>query len=133
MTGGNSTTTDDDEPVTTDDASAADQAAEPTVAGPADPTADGGADAPPSARTLPGGLLDDAEAARRYLAWAAVALLALLAVVATVRVYTSASTAIVRFVAPALRPVFEAAFNLVVLLLALAGITRLLRGLRAAD
>lgn len=77
-------------------------------------------------------LLDDPDQARRYLMWTAVALLALLAVVATFRVYTSASTAIARFVAPDFRPLFQAAFNLVVLLLAVAGITGLLRRLQAA-
>jgi uncharacterized membrane protein (DUF106 family) len=78
------------------------------------------------------GLLDDPDEARRYLMWAAVALLSLLAVVATFRVYTSASTAIARFVAPDFQPLFQAAFNLAVLLLAVAGITGLLRRLQAA-
>lgn len=77
-------------------------------------------------------LLDDPAAARRYLLWIALGLLALLAVVATFQVYTSASTAIARFVAPDFRPLFRAAFNLVVLLLAVAGITTLLRELQAA-
>ncbi len=77
-------------------------------------------------------LLDDPDVARRYLMWTAVALLAILAVVATFRVYTGASDAIERFVAPEFRPLFQAAFNLVVLLLAVAGITSLLRRLQAA-
>lgn len=77
-------------------------------------------------------LLDDPETARRYLMWAAVALLALLAVVATLRVYTGTSNAIAQFVAPDFRPLFQAAFNLVVLLLSVAGITVLLRDLKAA-
>ncbi|MFB6354374.1 MAG: hypothetical protein ABEJ92_09850 [Halobacteriales archaeon] len=76
--------------------------------------------------------LDDPDAARRYLMWTAVALLALLAVVAMFRVYTGASAAIARFVAPDFRPLFQAAFNLVVLLLAVAGIVGLLRELQAA-
>ena len=77
-------------------------------------------------------LLADPDEARRYLMWTAVALLALLAVVATFRVYTNASTAIARFVAPDFQPLFQAAFNLAVLLLAVAGITGLLRRLQAA-
>ncbi|NIS31201.1 MAG: hypothetical protein GWO04_15220, partial [Actinobacteria bacterium] len=72
------------------------------------------------------------EAARRYLMWAAVALLSVLAVVATVRVYTGASQAIGRFVAYEYRALFQAGFNLAVLLLAVAGISRLLRRLQAA-
>lgn len=78
------------------------------------------------------GFLNDPEAARRYLLWIAVGLLALLAVVATFRVYTSASAAISRFVAYEYRALFQAAFNLAVLLLAVAGITTLLRRLQAA-
>lgn len=77
--------------------------------------------------------LDDPDQAKRYLMWTAVALLALLAVVATFRVYTSASTAIGRFVAYEYRALFQAAFNLAVLLLAVAGITTLLRRLQAAS
>lgn len=77
-------------------------------------------------------LLDDPETARRYLQWLAVALLALLAVVATFRVYAGASAAIGQFVAPEFRPLFQAAFNLAVLLLAVAGISVLLRRLQAA-
>ncbi|MDZ7700988.1 MAG: hypothetical protein U5J98_02355 [Halobacteriales archaeon] len=76
-------------------------------------------------------LLDDPAEAKRYLLWAAVALLALLAVVATFRVYTSTSQAIGRFVAYEYRALFQAAFNLAVLLLAVAGITSLLRRLQA--
>lgn len=78
------------------------------------------------------GVLDDPAAAKRFLMWVAVALLALLAVGATFQIYTNASTAIARFVGPDFRPLFQAAFNLVVLLLAVAGITRLLRRLQAA-
>lgn len=78
------------------------------------------------------GFVDDPETARRYLMWVAVALLALLAIVATFRVYTSASSAISRFVAYEYRALFQAAFNLAVLLLAVAGITTLLRRLQAA-
>ncbi len=96
-----------------------------------DPTAD---DAPSDDRPAAGGtgLLDDPDEAQRYLMWAGVALLALLATVAMLRVYTNTSNAIARFVAPDFRPLFQAAFNLAVLLLAVAGIGTLLRRLRAA-
>lgn len=77
--------------------------------------------------------LDDPRDARQYLMWAAVGLLALLAVVATFRVYTSASAAIARFVAYEYRALFQAGFNLAVLLLAVAGITTLLRRLQGAS
>lgn len=77
-------------------------------------------------------VLDDPMAAKRFLMWVAVALLALLAVVATFQIYTNTSTAIARFVGADFRPLFQAAFNLVVLLLAVAGITRLLQRLQAA-
>lgn len=76
-------------------------------------------------------IVSDPVTAKRYLMWAAVALLALLAAVATLQVYTNVSSAIGRFVAPNYRPVFRAVFNLVVLLLAVAGITVLLRRLQA--
>ena len=81
----------------------------------------------------PTALLDDPETARRYLLWIAVALLSVLAIVATVRVYTGASQAIGRFVAYEYRALFQAGFNLAVLLLAVAGISRLLRRLQAAS
>lgn len=63
----------------------------------------------------------------RYLRLGAVALLSLLALLATVRLYTSASAAIAGWVSPDFVPVFQAAFNLVVLLLALAGLAALYR------
>lgn len=63
----------------------------------------------------------------RYLRLGAVGLLSLLAVVATFRLYTSASSAIARWVSPDFVPAFQAAFNLIVLLLALAGLAMLYR------
>lgn len=77
------------------------------------------------------GMVGDPVTTKRYLMWGGVALLALLAAIATLQVYTNVSSAIARFVAPDYRPVFHAAFNLVVLLLAVAGITVLLRRLQA--
>ena len=63
----------------------------------------------------------------RVLRLGATGLLALLAVVATIQLYTNASTAISRWVAPEFVPAFQAVFNLVVLLLALAGLAWLAR------
>lgn len=77
------------------------------------------------------GALDDPRIARRYMLWTAVGLLALLAALATLRVYTNTSAAIARFVAPEFQPAFQAAFNLIVLLLSIAGITLLLRRIQA--
>lgn len=61
------------------------------------------------------------------LEWAALLILGLLAVIATFRFYLAASTAIGRLVTPEYEPLFQAGFNLVVLLLAITGISILLR------
>ena len=58
----------------------------------------------------------------RYLRLGTVGLLSLLVLVSTVQLYANASAAIGRWVSPDFVPVFQAAFNLVVLLLALAGL-----------
>lgn len=63
----------------------------------------------------------------RVLRLGATGLLALLAVIATIQLYTNAATAISRWIAPEYVPVVQAAFNLVVLLLALAGLAWLAR------
>lgn len=63
----------------------------------------------------------------RALRVGAMGLLALLAVVATIQLYTNASGAISRWVAPEYVAAFQAVFNLVVLLLALAGLAWLAR------
>ena len=63
----------------------------------------------------------------RYLRLGAIGLLSLLALVATLQLYWNASAAISEWVAPAYVPVFQAAFNLVVLLLALSGLAVLAR------
>lgn len=75
-------------------------------------------------------LLGDVEGARRYLALAALAVLGLFAVIATFQFYTNVTAVINTWIAPDFRPVFRAAFNLFVLLFALAGIGLLLRELR---
>lgn len=79
------------------------------------------------------GVFGDPTTAKRYLLWGGVVLLALLAAVAMLQVYTNISSAIARFVDPDYRPVFRAVFNLVVLLLAVAGISALLRQLQTIE
>ena len=76
--------------------------------------------------------LSDADA-WRYLRLGAIGLLSLLVVVSTVQLYTNASAAIGQWVSPDWVPVFQAAFNLVVLLLALAGLAAVARRRRAAE
>lgn len=63
-----------------------------------------------------------------YLRYAGVGLLALLAAIATFQFYTNTSRAIGTFVANTYEPAFQAAFNLVVVLVAVAAISILLRG-----
>lgn len=64
-----------------------------------------------------------------YLLKGALVLLALLALVATLQFYLTTQTAISRWVAHEYRPLFLAAFNLVVLLASGIGITLVLRRL----
>lgn len=64
-----------------------------------------------------------------YLLKGALVLLALLALVATLQFYFATQTAISRWVAHEYRPLFLAAFNLVVLLASGVGITLVLRRL----
>lgn len=70
------------------------------------------------------GFLDRLGAMRR-IEWGAIAFLAILAALATFRIYTNVSRVISTFVAPEYEPIFQAAFNLAVLLLAVAGIAAL--------
>lgn len=57
-----------------------------------------------------------------YLEWGAMAGLGLVALIAVFRFYFAASRAISVWISPDFEPVFQAAFNLVVLLLAATGI-----------
>lgn len=119
------TMTDDDHDPAPDEAPSADQATD-------DPSATGRpVGDPPAEAAGPLGPLEDTDRVRRGLLWAGIGLLALLAAVALFRVYTNASAAIARFVAPDFQPVFQATFNLAVLLFAVAGIGLLLRRLQA--
>lgn len=61
---------------------------------------------------------------RRYLNYALLAGLVLLAVIAGLRFYFEASTAINQWITSEYRSLFQAAFNLIVLLLAGLGISR---------
>jgi uncharacterized membrane protein len=66
---------------------------------------------------------------RDYVLKGALALLVLLAVVATFQLYLSVSSVIGTWVDREFRPLFRAAFNLAVLLLAVLGISWLVRAL----
>ncbi len=61
---------------------------------------------------------------RRYLNYALLGVLVLLALIAGLRFYLEASRAISQWVTPEYRSLFQAAFNLVVLLVAGIGISR---------
>lgn len=74
---------------------------------------------------------DSSRDVRTYLHWAALAGLVLLAAAATLQLYGSASRAIRIWVASDYQPLFVAAFNLVVLLIAAIGISVVLRRLNA--
>ena len=79
---------------------------------------------PTDADTASGEPTDEAsEDLVRYARYALLAGLTLLALLATVRFYFAVSTTIDRWVAPEFRSLFQAAFNLVVLLAAAVGIS----------
>ncbi|WP_226013144.1 hypothetical protein [Halomicrobium salinisoli] len=65
-----------------------------------------------------------------YVQWSLLAILLLVALVATFRFYFSMSTAIDNFVSREFRPLFQAAFNLAILLACGAGLTALVRRIR---
>lgn len=71
----------------------------------------------------------DPSTIRCYLAWGALALCSLLVVVATIQFYGSVTTAIDLWVADRYQPLMRAAFNLVVVLASLTGISLVLREL----
>lgn len=66
----------------------------------------------------------------RYLQWGLLALFVLFALVAAVSLYENVGRIIRVWVAADYRPIFNAAFNLLVLLIAAAGIGMVLRWLR---
>ncbi|WP_225334338.1 hypothetical protein [Halomicrobium urmianum] len=65
-----------------------------------------------------------------YVEWSLLAILLLVALVATFRFYFAMSTAIDNFVTREFRPLFQAAFNLAILLACGAGLTALVRRIR---
>lgn len=86
---------------------------------------DGNGDAPGEISETPLG----SEKMRRYLAWGALGLCAVLALIATFQFYWSVGTAIDLWVDERFQPLMRAAFNLVVLLGSLIGISLLVREL----
>jgi uncharacterized membrane protein YcjF (UPF0283 family) len=72
---------------------------------------------------------DDGSRARRYANYAVLLVLGLLAFVAVVRLYLSVSNVITTWITDEYRSLFQAAFNLVVLLAAGVGISYQLRRL----
>lgn len=73
----------------------------------------------------------DADRLVRYLQYALVVGLAVFAAVAAMNVYANVGAVINEWVAREYRPLFRAAFNLVVLFVAAAGLIRLVRRLRS--
>jgi uncharacterized membrane protein len=71
----------------------------------------------------------DGPRVRRYANYAVLLLLGMLALVAVIRLYFSVSNAITTWVASEYRSLFQAAFNLVVLLVAGLGVSYQLRRL----
>lgn len=71
--------------------------------------------------------LPDAQRVSQYLQWALLGGLALFALVAAISLYLSVGRVIDVWIAPEFQPIFNAAFNLLVLLLSAAGISLLLR------
>lgn len=69
----------------------------------------------------------------RYVSYALLAGLSLLALIAALQFYVNASSALNQWIADEYRSLFQAAFNLVVLLVAAAGITWQVRRLRTSD
>lgn len=90
---------------------------------------DGGSDFAPRevAENLAGDGESDEADVRTYLLKGALVLLVVLGVVATLQFYLSAQTAIRRFASTEFRPVFIAAFNLVVLLGVGVGVAQVVR------
>jgi hypothetical protein len=75
----------------------------------------------------------DASNVGTYLSYALLAGLSLLALVAALQFYVNASSALNQWISDEYRSLFQAAFNLVVLLVAAAGITWQVRRLGGSD
>jgi len=123
---------------TTDDAetgASPEAEADPTTdggtAGPEDATDEGATGATPEVEGDPvDSTGDESEAVAEYLLKGALVLLVVLGVVATLQFYLSATRAIAQLAGDEYRPLFQAAFNLVVLLAAGIGVAQVVRRLR---
>lgn len=73
---------------------------------------------------------DDTRGFVRVLYWAAIGILVLVALIATLRFYFAAGNAIDNFVTRQYRPIFQAVFNLVILLASGLGLSLLVRRIR---
>lgn len=98
----------------------------PADAGSQSSTDDAAPGSPASTDSRLGPNVDDV---RRLLAWGALAICSLLVVVAVIQFYGSVTDAIDLWIASRHQPIAHAAFNLVVILLSLIGISALLREL----
>lgn len=109
--------------MTEDTTDATDQADEPFEKDSPDETAD----EPTTAEATAGADQSTGERVLSMLQWAAFAILILVALIATLRFYFAASNAIDTFVTREYRPVFQAVFNLVILLASALGLSLLVR------
>lgn len=75
------------------------------------------------------GPIDRERSITEYAQWAMFGVLVLVGVIATLRFYFAASAAIDQFVARAYRPLFNAAFNLLIVLACALGVSVLVRRL----
>ncbi len=80
---------------------------------------------PDSAAGTDAVLESDSDRIKRYLAWGALGVCSLLAVFALIQFYGSATDAIELWVDPNYQPLMHAAFNLIVLLASLIGVSLL--------
>jgi uncharacterized membrane protein len=92
-----------------------------------DPTTDDAS--PDSTAESPDSTTADTHRARRYANYAVLVVLGLLAFIAVVQLYLSISRVITTWIDPEYRSLFQAAFNLVVLLVTGVGISYQLRRL----
>ncbi|ERG99893.1 MAG: hypothetical protein J07HQX50_01047 [Haloquadratum sp. J07HQX50] len=68
-------------------------------------------------------LISDNRSLRRYAQLAAFGVLSLLALIAIIRFYMASARAISIWIAPDFEPLFQAGFNLVILIFAVAGVS----------
>ncbi len=88
-----------------------------------------GDDTAPTPEPTDDGVDPQSSTVRRYLAWGTLAVCSLLALFALVQFYGSMTAAIDLWVEPRHQPLMRAAFNLVVLLASLVGVSLVVREL----